>query len=74
MMKNGLNLTKVPMEINSIVKSEVNCYSSINIVMDKLEVDGNLSTLIDTFFSLIDGEIRFTIKGSLTRTQENQRR
>ena len=53
--------------INDIIKSDINCFASINIVLDKLEIDGNLPILINTFYNMIDSELRFAIKGCINR-------
>lgn len=55
-------------DINETVKSELNCFTSVNIVANKLERDGSLSKMVNLFSKLMYGEICFTVKGDLKRT------
>ena len=52
------------------VKSDMNLYTSIHCIFEKLENDGNLAQMSTLFSQIFQKEIVFTIKGWVSRTEE----
>lgn len=54
------------------LKNELNVFTNISCIIEKIENDGNLSFIENTIKKVIKNEIKFTKKGDLKRIEKNK--
>lgn len=52
------------------VKNELKIFSNLNIIVDKIETDGLLYSIVDFIEKLFKNELHFALSGELSRNAE----
>lgn len=63
-----------PANIYSSVKKEIQVFSNISSILEKIDNDGNFSCLSEVFAQIFNTEVLYAVQGMLKRTEETQRR
>lgn len=63
---------KIP-HFYSSIKSDIKVFANIGCILDKIEQDGNLALLSNTFQQIMDKEFVYAVFGLLNRAEEDEK-